>query len=168
MALAGVNLCGQETRTKVERLEPMMSVKAFVKPAFSDTTLLFYSDSLVWNCSMNDGYSYSYYATDFSRVDSCECYEEMYRKLPAKGSSRNQSPERKYRFEMVSRELRAKLTKQSDTVFLYEELDDSELLREEKLIFKWDNVIAVDSLYGEDNQRRLGLTVTRLIQVDNE
>ena len=168
--LIGLHAYGQvESETIFERMDFENPVRSYVRPQFSDSTLLFYSDSLVWNCSIGDGYIYSYYDVDFSKVDSCICYQEIYQKLPAIGSANSQGSWSKYRFELLDKVKRAKLIKENLETFEYDEYNEKgELIKSEKLLFDWNNIVFVDSLYSPDNQGQMGLTITKWIEVKNK
>jgi hypothetical protein len=130
---------------------------------------LFFSDSLVWTCEIGDGYQYSFYEVDFSKVNQCACYKETYQKLPEKGNPNRQGVWNKYRYEILQKEKRAELKRISDNSLEYKEFDRlGKPTRNQKLTYDLNEVVLIDSTYAENFQLELYLTVSKWIEVKNK
>jgi hypothetical protein len=153
----------------VESIELLPATKHYYRPQFADTTLLFFSDSLVWTCAIGDGFNYSFYKVDFFKVTECECYKEIYQKLPALGNPNRKGSWDNYRYEVIRKEKHAELKRLSANLLEYTEFDRSENpIRTQKLTYDPNEIVFVDSVYAENADRELFLTVSRWVEVKNK
>lgn len=103
-----------------------------------------------------------WYEADFSDVATCECTRDLYTYVP------NQN-HRGYHQKLLSRELRARLVRDSETTFLYSEYDpaDSAVLRSFQMLFDTSEIVRTDTMFTEDLiSGKMTMEVTKLVKLE--
>lgn len=141
-----------------EQLGPTMRIGPLVR----DSTLLMLSPDLVWRCEQDIFWGGgTLFEVDLERVRECEGRRELYELVRVYGDH--------YDYRPISRTLRARLTRSSETTFLYTEMDPSDttrVVRSVPLVFDVQNVAYVDSSYTEDIRTgKFRLTITKLVEL---
>ncbi len=137
--------------------------QTIVQPLIMDSSLLFLSPDLVWRCNMKEKYAdVEWFEADFTDVESCTCTREVYTYVPDKYR-------RRYDQKLLSRELRARLTRESGTTFRYSEYDpsDSTVLRSFRMLFDASKVVRTDTAFLEElTTGKMTVEITKLAKLE--
>lgn len=165
--LIGLSAFGQiasaQEAVSIARPEPIIWMPRVVfRPLVSDSTLLLLSRDLVWRCEQDDSWGGgTYFEVDFEHIVSCEGRREVYELVNDYGES--------YDYRILSRTLKARLIRTSDSTFLYTEMaegDTTTVVRTIPLIMDFSNPVYVDSSYTEDIQTgSMRLMVSKMVEL---
>jgi|TARA_B110000261_G_C12843159_1_gene261168 hypothetical protein len=130
---------------QVQTRFPKIEIKT---PLFKDSTLLFFSDTLTWECksSKNDSFWYSYqlYKIDYNHLDSCNCYHGIYLKAKSNGFSSTY-------YKEISKNKYGSLIKTKENNFKYTE-NRNFVKNPREILYKFsiDSIVISDTIYVEN------------------
>ena len=154
---------GQIVVTTAGEESIMWLPQVMYRPFITDSTLLMLSPDLVWRCELKDFWGGgTYFEVDLEHVISCEGRKEVYELVRGYGEC--------YIYQPISRTLRARLTRTSESSFLCTELatdDTTSVVRSIPLKVDLSGKPAyIDSSYTEDIQSgNMRLTISKMIEL---
>ena len=117
-------------------------------PQFKDSTLLFFSDSLTWECKSSNGnvfwYSQQLYQIDYKHLDSCSCFHGVYLKAKENGFSPTF-------YKTISKNKYGTLIKKQNNQFIYWE-NPKFVTKPKEILFQFsmESIIYSDTLFTEN------------------
>ena len=127
--------------------EPLDFVHEVLRPAFEDSTLLFYCDSTIWYCHhksipKNNGY-YEIGKSWFHKVDTCKGYVEYYQSSKGKGSKNEiESIYLKHGKKVLYEKLKAELIITDNSTMVYREYNSENLVTKSSIYkFNLDSIV---------------------------
>jgi hypothetical protein len=130
-------------------LEKWDNVANYLRPIFQDSTMLFFSDSLIWYCHCSGTPVSSYYPiskVSFEHIDSCKCFGEKYTLV-------KDGLYGKPTYQLAERIQYGSLIRINDKEFSYREFGtNGAVQRTNVLIFEFSDIIETDSITAFNNQ----------------